>query len=286
MMVVSSFAILSMIFPPLSLLSSAGIALVVLRNGFAEGMVVVGGATVAVALLGLLLFGNLAVAIGYGLVLWIPISLVALLLRESTQLSVTVELSVLIAICLVGSIYFFLSDPALLWNERLQTAVTLLLQKDMAEVDQGKIIQGIEKMSHIMSGLMITAALASLMLGLLLARWWQSILYNPGGFRVEFLALKSRTILAYASLMLVLIATLLNGKIAETVWNIIIIALVLYLMVGISVSHKILSAMNRNTMFLTIFYLVMFFIPHALLPIILVGFTDTWFNWRDKLLVS
>ena len=91
-MAISSFALLSLMIPPVSLFSSAGIALVVLRKGFTEGMVIVLGAAVAITLLGLLVTGNMLVVAGYGLLLWFPIFLIALILRQSGQLVFAVEI--------------------------------------------------------------------------------------------------------------------------------------------------------------------------------------------------
>lgn len=281
-MIVSSFAVLSLILPPFSLLSSAGIALTVLRNGAAEAVVVLIGTTAAIALLGLFSNGNLPVVIGYGLMLWLPICFIALVLRESRQLAFAIELSVILGVVAVGVVYLLLSDPASLWNERLQAAVEILFQGAMADVDQQPIIQSIERISHYMSGLVIAGALASLLLGLMLARWWQSILYNPGGFRAEFLGLRSHRVLAYTSLAVVLIATITDGGISEAFWNMAIITSVLYLMVGISVFHKILSATKIKQLALTLLYLIMLFVPHALLPVALVGLTDAWLDWRNK----
>ncbi len=285
-MVISSFAILALMIPPASLFSSAGIALVVLRKGFAEGFVVMLGAAVAIALLALLLTGNMLLVAGYGLLLWLPIFLIALALRESGQLIFAVELPVIFGVCVVGAVYFFLPDPASLWSERLQATVETVIQGGMANENQVVIAENIEKVSRFMTGLIAAGSVASLLIGLLLGRWWQSKLYNPGGFRAEFLELRSRKSIAYIGVAFILIAAIFSTKLAETALNLAISLAILYLIIGVSVLHRIISGGKAKQLVLTAFYLVIIFIPHALLPVILVGFSDTWVDWRDKFFVG
>ncbi len=281
-MAISSFALLSLMIPPVSLFSSAGIALVVLRKGFAEGMVVMLGAAVAIALLGLLVTGNMLVVTGYGLLLWLPIILIALALRESGQLTFAVEITVIVGVFVVGAVYLLLPDPAAVWNERLQATIEAVLQSGIANENQAIIKENIEKMSRFMTGLVAAGSIASLMFGLLLARWWQAKLYNPGGFRSEFLGLRPRKSLAFAGLAFVLIASMASADLRETAWNLVITLTVLYLIVGVSVLHRIISGTKAKQLLLTVFYLVIVFIPHALLPVVLIGFSDAWVDWRNK----
>lgn len=281
-MAISSFALLSLVIPPVSLFSTAGIALVALRKGAAEGVVVILGAGVAIALLGLLVTGNMLVVTGYGLLLWLPIFLIALVLRGSGQLTFAVEISVIVGLCVVGAVYLFLPDPASLWNERLQATIEAVLQSGMANENQSIIKDNIEKMSPFMTGLVAAGSIASLMFGLLLARWWQAKLFNPGGFRSEFLALRPRKSLAYAGLVFVLLASTAGAELGETAWNLVITLTILYLLVGVSVLHRIIAETKAKQLLLTVFYLVIVFIPHALLPVVLIGFSDAWVDWRNK----
>ena len=82
MMVASSLALLSLILPPVSIVSSASVALVTLRRGANEGLFVLVCACLSAALLGFFLFGNFQFALLYGLVLWLPIWVISIVLRE------------------------------------------------------------------------------------------------------------------------------------------------------------------------------------------------------------
>ncbi|HIG79361.1 MAG TPA: DUF2232 domain-containing protein, partial [Cycloclasticus sp.] len=85
--VVATMAILSMLMPPLVIVSVAAVCLVTLRNGLAEGLRVLIGSTVATALMGYMLVGTSLVSFSYLLIMWLPAFLVSLVLRETGQLS-------------------------------------------------------------------------------------------------------------------------------------------------------------------------------------------------------
>ena len=106
MMVASSLAVLSLLLPPVSIVSSASVALVTLRRGANEGLYVLICACLSAAVLGFFLFGSFQFALLYGLVLWLPIWLISIVLREGKHLSVAIEIAVLLGI--LGVIGFYL----------------------------------------------------------------------------------------------------------------------------------------------------------------------------------
>ncbi len=65
MIVASTLALLSLMMPPVSVVSSATIALVTLRRGGYEGLTILGCSSVAVGLLGFLILGNFQFALLY-----------------------------------------------------------------------------------------------------------------------------------------------------------------------------------------------------------------------------
>ena len=82
MMVASSLALLSLMMPPVSIVSSASVALVTLRLGASEGLYVLLCSSVAAGVLGLVLLGNYQFALAYAAVLWFPVWLISIVLRE------------------------------------------------------------------------------------------------------------------------------------------------------------------------------------------------------------
>ncbi|MGZ8189233.1 MAG: hypothetical protein ACXWTN_10775, partial [Methylosarcina sp.] len=107
MIVASTFALLSLKFPPISVLSSAAVALVTLRRGASEGFYVLISSGIAAGLLGFFVIGNYQFALLYGMVLWLPVWLISIVLREGRHLSLAVEIAILIGVVGVVGYYLF-----------------------------------------------------------------------------------------------------------------------------------------------------------------------------------
>jgi hypothetical protein len=282
MMVASTLALLSLLMPPVSIVSSATVALVTLRRGAVEGLLVLICSSVAAGVLGVLLLGNYFFALGYSLVLWIPVWLISIVLREGRQLSRALVFAVSLGVLFIIGFYWYKSEPAAMWYNILITMAAPMLNAPEVPVEQVK--QSISVFSHYMTGVIAAGSVSGLLLGLLLARWWQSVLYNPGGFRKEFLAVNMQPIYAAASVCIVIAALVLPGMLAEMSWNITVLLFVLYVFIGTAVMHVLLSTMRAKRFLLPLFYIVIFMIPHALLPVAFVGLSDAWLNLRKKFL--
>jgi Predicted membrane protein (DUF2232) len=278
--------LLSFLLPPLSILSAAAIGLVTLRKGSRDGIVTILGAGFAVGILGQMLLGSPGFAIAYALGFWLPVWIFSTLLRESGQLGLTLEVALGLGLLGIIGIYLINPDPASMWHERLQLVLQPLLENPPPGIEIEQIETGILTISHFMTGILVTGSVVSLVLAMLLGRWWQALLFNPGGFRKEFLSLKSHAIIAYVILLIFVSASLTSGPIAEGMQNASILAFFFYLIVGTSVLHVLVSATSMSKFLLPVMYILMFFVPHVLLPVALVGFTDTWANWRGRIAAS
>lgn len=278
------FVVLSFLLPPLNVMSAAVVALVTLRMGSREGLVTIFGAGVAVGVLGQVLFGNSGFVIIYALGFWLPVWIFSVLLRESGQLGLTFEVALGLGLMGIIGIYLFIQDPALMWQGKLQMVLQPLINSPPQGVEVEQIETGIVTISHYMSGILVTGTIMSLVLAMLLGRWWQALLFNPGGFRKEFLGLKSHGAIAYVFLIVFALASLNSGSIGEGMQNASILAFFFYLIVGVSVLHVLVSATSMPGLLLPTMYILMFFVPHVLLPVALVGYTDTWANWRTRMI--
>ncbi len=282
-MIAAVFILLSFLLPPLSILSAAAVALVTLRKGHREGLVTVVGAGFSVGILGQILFGSPGNVITYSLGSWLPVWIFSILLRESRQLGVTLEVALGLGLLGIIGVYLFNQDPALMWHERFQVAMQPLMENPPPGIQTGQIEAGLLVISHYATGILVTGSIAFLISAMLLGRWWQALLFNPGGFRKEFLGLRSHAAVAYAIFLVVALAALGSGPLSEGTQNAGILAFFFYLIVGVSVLHVLLSATSVSRYLLPAVYILMFFVPYLLVPIALVGFTDTWANWRNRI---
>ncbi len=284
--VASVLAMLSLIFPPISIISASAVALVTLRNGRYAGAWIILGAGIAVALLGGLLFGGFFFAVAYALGFWLPVWLIAIVLRESGRLNVAFEVILILGFLAIGAFYLFGADPAEFWQQRLQSIIQQLVDNPDIRMQSDKIELGLSIASQYMTGILITGAVSSVVLSLLVARWWQANLYNPGGFGQEFLSLNPRSFFAYISLAVFLFAIFGDGRISEMARNMGVLAFFLYLVVGIAVLHVLVSATKSKRLLLPALYVIVLLIPHAMLPVALVGLTDAWQNWRGRVIAN
>jgi hypothetical protein len=279
MAVASSLALLSLIMPPVSVVSSATVALVTLRLGAFEGLYVLVCSSVAAGLLGLFILGNYQFALVYVIVLWLPVWLISIVLREGRHLSLAVEIAVLIGIVAVAGAYLYNAELSIIWK-------TLLAQMLKIAAPNGASVEEVQRsidvMSHYMTGAVAAGTVFSLLLGLFLGRWWQAKLYNPGGFRQEFLSLSVQPRLAIGSIAVTAVAWMSSGIFSEVCWNITILVFVLYIFIGTAVLHSVCSASKLAKYAVPMLYITLFLIPHAMLPVALVGLGDTWLNLRKK----
>lgn len=280
MAVAASLALLSLLIAPVSIVSSASVALVTLRHGAKEGLIVLCSACVAAALLGILVIGNYQFALGYGAVLWMPVWLISIVLREGRHLSLAVEIAVILGILAIIGFYLYEPEPALMWRQVLGQMLQPMLA--LPDAPEEQIKKSLDVIVHFMTGIVASGTVSGMLLGLLLGRWWQSCLYNPGGFRKEYLSLKTRSVFAIGSVVIIIIALLSSGIIAEISWNITILLFILYIFIGTAVLHVLISAMKTKWFWLPTFYVLIFMIPHTLIPVAFIGLGDTWLNLRNR----
>lgn len=280
--VVAVLAILSLLVPPVVIVSVAALCLVTLRNGAAEGIRVIIGASVATALMGYVLLGTPMISLTYLFVMWLPAFLVSLVLRETGKFNVALECLVLLGIVAVIGIYLMVDNPSQQWAVGIQDVIGKISQQQDLLVTQEELRIGIDFWSQYITGIVIAGSLASLVMSLLLARWWQGMLYNPGGFSEEFsgIRLLPRDGIVFVALMLS--AVLLNNSLGELLWNMDIPVLLLFLMVGMSVVQGIVKKKRKGRFFLIVFYVAVYFVPHLMLPIVLIGLSDVWMDWRQR----
>lgn len=266
-------AFLSLFMPPISIVSSAAVGLVTLRLGAYEGLTVFGIAVLILGTLGMLV-GNVEFALLYGVVLWLPIWVLAILLRAGRRLALAIESAVLLGGIGILGFYLYKPDAVEMWKG-------LLMQ--MSPPDTGLDMQPqMEIIAHYMTGIIAAGTVFGWIFALFMARWWQAQLYNPDGFKTEYLGLSTSKSLAMGSISLISVAMLSSGGVEELTWNLSILVFVLYTFVGTAVLHSLLAPLKQGRYLVIGFYMTVFLIPHLLVPVATIGVADVWLNLRQK----
>jgi len=188
--------------PPIAWIGAAALALVTLRRGSGEGAFLAGLATLALAGATALSGASPLVILMPLVGLWLPVLVGAVTLR--TTVSWGYALPAVTGVFLVGMVLFHASvgDAAVFWKELLTAADAELTGNSADSADDDAVL---ELAAARMTGGVASGLLVMAIVGLLLARYWQALLFNPQGFQAEFHALRLPWGFAVATVVAVLV---------------------------------------------------------------------------------
>lgn len=276
---------LAMAAPPLtSVLIYAGggaLALYTLYAGAAESLLTLAGSLAFVGGL-LLAAGGQAAPAGLLLLYWLPVWLSAVVLRYTVSLSAALLALTAIGLLLVVLAFAWLGDPAAWWQQQLQPLVEQLASQAELGLDRGELQTAAARTARLMTGLMSAGLVFAALFSLLLGRWWQSLLVNPGGLGKEFLALALGRGPTLAAAALLGLASLDLGVAADFATQLALVVLVPLVLVGLAAIHASLVARGVGRGWLVGLYLVVGLLPQALLLVAVVGLLDPWLDLRHR----
>jgi len=282
-LMVLALSLLALYIPIFSYFCSAAIAAVALSKGMADGVILLLVSTLLVVVFALSVAES-------GSVLLLVIStngvsamllVVALVLRQTSSMSISLlAASCLSAIMLLG-VFVVMTDAPDWWQSKVNAISAPLLdnmQQHPTELEQRK-----QQVDHIAAyiGYFGAGVLAYLFICLFIARWWQALMYNPGGFREEFHQIRNIKAVAISTVVLAML-TLLNisHDLTELARNILLLIAPLYLVQGLSVVHAVVALKKLHFAWLGVIYLMMMF----MLPIVvMLGYFDSWVDIRRRL---
>lgn len=277
--IVIGFALLGLLLPPLTLLSGAALALVVLRLGASSGLSVLAPALVTISVLGAVVTGRAWVGAMYGLLQWGSVLLLAIALRRSGSLKFTLLTATAVGLLAVVGIEVLASGIEPLWAELLDQIVRPALMQ--AELSSNTIDTLLAQTARVMTGAFIAASLLSLTLTLLLARWWQALLYNPDGFRKEFTDLTLGR--SAAGIALGFAAGALLTK-ASLFIELALVGSAMFFLQGMAVTHALLANSAHPTLWLTgVYGLLLLALPQTMVGLATLGAVDAFANFRARL---
>jgi hypothetical protein len=284
--VIALCTVLSFLAPPLtSLLSYVGgaaLALYSLQVGVGSGLLVLLGAAAATGLLTQLVMHHGATVVGTAMLLWLPVWIAASVLRATLSLAMTMLVLSGIAMLGVLLVYVLFGDPTAWWQQLLQGMVDSVASRPEFKDATDSLSAFVSQAAPLMTGSLAAglgfAALACLMLG----RWWQSLLVKPGALRIEFYALRLNGALSLAGIAIMALATLKLGVISNIAMQWSLIAMVVFLFVGVAVLHATLANIKAAKVWLIVAYVLMGLLPQALMLVSVIGLLDPWLDLRRR----
>ncbi len=272
-------AMLALLITPFSVVSTGLVVLATLRNGPREGFLVVMLSTLALTVLGMLVFRMPLELGGLGLMLWVPAWALASALGRSGSLMKALETAALAGFVVVGLQYLILGDPAAFWAELLQEYLGQALDPEVvSESDQHKVL---EMLAGWMPGGIAASWLLSMAFALMFGRWGQAVLDGSGGFGREFRGLRASR--SWLFLLPVLLGLSLIGEGPNITGQLYLVGIVLFLLQGLAVAHGLVAATGASPGWLFGVYFLMFVgLPHSVTAVAAAGYADGWLDFRAK----
>lgn len=277
--IISLTAMLSLFMPPLAyLLSGVPVGLITLRRGGAVGMQVIIVALLLTSALVYLVNVQFAVAPAFALGIWVPIWLCSLVLRITESQGMLVLSTGLLGIVFVILMHVLLDDVSGWWRSWTDAWLTNNLPPE--SVEQYKAL--FESVMPLMNAMMASGLIVSIVTTVLLARCWQSALFNPGGFRAEFYKLRLPRLLTLAAFICILLTVIETGLSQWLFRDLLIILVFMYLFQGLAAVHRTVFLRKLSAAWLFGMYSLLLLMPQMALFLACIGMADSWVNGKKS----
>lgn len=282
-LVVVAFSLLSVVIPPASYLAGGAVGLVTLRQGWLEGLFVTAGATLVAGTLGLLALGSALPVLALLALLWLPVWALAQVLRSASAQGPTLTIAALAAVGAVLLVYAVVGSPADWWRAVLEESLVPMFRDQGVTLDP----EVLARIAEVMTGVVAAATVLGASLSLFVARWWQALLHNPGGFGEEFRGLRLDWRVAAATAALVLALLVAPAGLRRMAAELLLVALVVLTLQGLAVAHALLGPRPGGRAWLGGLYVTLVVLwPYPMLALAAVGWADAWLDLRRRFLKS
>lgn len=268
----------TLVLPPLGVFTASLVALVTLREGLVEGVIVLGATLVLAGVAFTVLVDTAAPVVQFAMFAALPVLGLAAVLRATSSQGLTLSVGAVVVIGFVLALHLFAADPAAWWVGVLGEAVMPSFESASGDV------AALEKLVlWLIPVLMPAFLLVGAYLSLLLGRWWHALLDNPGGFGSEFRGLRVDRRLHLALLIAVALGAVVYGGQTALLAEVAVLFAVLCIFQGLAVMHGVAASRNIGRGALVGAYVLMALLPQLVLPLLtLVGLADPWFDLRRR----
>ncbi|MBS7326422.1 MAG: hypothetical protein KIG85_07385 [Thiopseudomonas sp.] len=256
--------------PMLFWISAAGASLVLLRKGLNQSLGVIVWSLVPAGLWAWYGDPFVLLAVAGSLVL-------AHVLRTSTSWLNVLMTSLLVGLCAAGVLSVAFAASIAQLGEVLSNAlpsVFAAVWQELAEDEQARLL---ELLVPVLTGLMAAVVQMLALAALVLARYWQAALYNPGGLGQEFRAIR----LPVAVAALLVMGILLAPRLSVQAGILMPLCAVVLGLTGLAVVHGLAARYQVSRFLLTGFYLSLFLFSQLLFPLLVIlALADSVFDFR------
>ncbi len=261
---------LGLVATVLMTLSAAVVGLVTLRRGVSDGV-------------GLMLWALLPALVwlvwrdeASPLVTLLGTTALAVVLKRTVSWSQTLSVATVVALLISFMIDVLLPETVVQVTEAAGQLVEVLGQSH-PQVAQALDVNWLREL---LLGVIVASYLGTVLSSLALSRWWQSMLYNPGGFRAEFHGLRLPPLFAAVGLIVLVLADSLPGEMVR--WLPVMITP--FIMASIALIHGVVAKRSLSRSWLIAFYVAMFVAgPYLIALLVLLAVADSFIDIRRRL---
>jgi hypothetical protein len=257
-------------------LSGSVVAYVILRRGIAASGRVLVFAFVGLAIVSIVISGSALSVPLMAVFSWVPVVIAAAALVQTSSLVISVLATTATAIVGVLIFALFVGDVAAWWQPMLDNMLAELLSQRDVDADAAEISAASAQGAAWMTGAAGVSFAASAIVQLFIARHWQAVNVNPGGFRTEFHALSFGKTAALGALAMIAAAAVLG---APSLRAIAMIAGAAFSLQGLAVLHALIASRGLAAGWLIGIYALLI-IPQTWLLLAALGLLDNYVPLR------
>lgn len=262
------------ILPLFGWMSNVIVSLVTLRKGAKEGAIVLLWVILpAVVVAGL---GNRLIIL-YGIIGGSLFTYVlALVLRQTQSWKAVLTASLLLGLLAVLLVHAWIPNITEVWVNQFNHYAVLIKNQFDITVNTARL----QLFSKFATGFQVAFITLSVLINLILARGFQSMLYNPGQLRPE---LKNVRLSLWEVLVFLLIGISSFFGVAMAQDALPVIGLI-FVLAGISIFHAMADLKNVTHKWIFLFYVLLgVFFPYVAIVLIIFAIIDSLFNLRFRL---
>ncbi len=262
-------AVIAAAFPLLYWISAAAVGLITLAVSLSAGAKVLFWALIPAG--GWFLFQGDAGPALVILVSWV----MAIVLRSTSSWEAAIGSGGLLGVCAGGLSAYLMPD---LLVELVEFSKKLYTEVDPAIITaMGDSVDVV--LIALMKGSFAATYFSLALLGVVLARSWQASLYNPEGFKKEFVAFRFSGKFS----ALALVGLFLSPALGENALMLVLVLSICYVFAGLALVHGIVAKKKLGWRWLFAFYVAALLLgPSFFVLLVFVAMLDSWLDFRGR----
>jgi hypothetical protein len=275
--VIFGFLLFALIFPFSAVLSGAALVLITLHAGPKNSFLIMLACIAALSACSYFFIGHALLGATTALAQLLPSFILALIFYSTRSLSLSLQASSLLgALAFIFATILF-PDSDQFWQKTLTPLLASILETGGYTAEQSAVM--IAQTAKFMTGLLIASVVLVHSSILLFGYKLQCLVNGSTQFESDFKQMHLGKVLAVIALTVGIWAFMAQSAFAAQLCGILTI---LFFLQGMAVIHTTCGTMTKGKLWLIIAYILVIFVPQAILVVILLGIFETFFKLRER----